>query len=305
MPEPFEIRQLRYFLEVADAHSFSRAAQRLGVSQPAVSQQIRELENTLGTTLLQRKGKRISLTVAGQLFEARARAILLQVDQTVEDMTSEPRQLHGTLRLGVIPYLDIALMPKLLGHFAEAYPAIDLSVLEISSTDIETLLEEGRLDLGFGWLTRHSPSLHYEHLCNDHFTVAVSGRHPWVKRTAVKFAELHQQRIVQLPDTYAMRRITDRMFRNHRIRPRTVAEINSIEMLLRSLAPLNAVALMPQISLREAGHLGLTAIPLEGKDLGLEAGLLRLASLENPAVDAFAALTKAMLPKLMGERLAS
>jgi DNA-binding transcriptional LysR family regulator len=126
MPEPFEIRQLRYFLEVSDAHSFSRAARRLGVSQPAVSQQIRDLESTLGAKLLERKGKRISLflslTPAGQLFEERAHGILRQVDQTVEEITSEPRQLHGTLRLGVIPYLDVALMPKLLGLSAQAHP---------------------------------------------------------------------------------------------------------------------------------------------------------------------------------------
>jgi len=301
MPEPFEIRQLRYFLEVADAHSFSRAAKRLGVSQPAVSQQIRDLESTLDATLLQRKGKRISLTPAGQLFAERAHAILRQVDQTVEEITSEPRQLHGTLRLGVIPYLDVALMPKLLGLFSETHPAIDLSVLEISSSDIETLLEEGRLDLGLGWLTRHSPSLHYEHLCNDHFTLVVGKNHSWAKRKTAKFVELHQQRIVQLPDTYAMRRISDRMFRNHRIRPRTVAEINSVEMLLRSLGPLQAMALMPQVSLREARQLGLTKVQLEGKDLELEAGLLRLAKSENSAADAFAALAKAVVPKLIGK----
>jgi DNA-binding transcriptional LysR family regulator len=64
-------------------------------------------------------------------------------------------------------------------------------VLEISSTYIETLLEEGRLDLGLGRLTRHSPSLHYEHLCNDHLTVVVGHGHPWAKRRVVKFSDLH------------------------------------------------------------------------------------------------------------------
>jgi len=299
--EPYEIRQLRYFLEVADAGSFSRAAKRLGVSQPAVSQQLRDLETGVRAVLLQRRGKRTSLTPAGLLFQEHARAILRQIDQSLQELGGEPGELHGTLRVGVIPYLDVALMPKLLGLFSGEHPGIDLSVLEISSTEIEKELEEGRMDVGLGWVTRHSPNLRYEHLGNDQFTVVVAATHPWAKRRVVELSELHGQRLLQLPDTYVMRRMTDEMCRNYRIRPRTIAEINSIEALLRSLGPLNAAALMPRISLREAGSLGLKAIRLEGRNLGLEVGLLRLIdSGTNSAVAAFTKLAKAVVPGMLG-----
>lgn len=302
MQEPFEIRQLRYFLEVADAGNFSRAAKRLGVSQPAISQQMRDLELGLRTTLLQRRGKRTSLTSAGLVFQEHARAILRQIDKSLQDLSSEPGELQGTLRLGVIPYLDVALMPRLLGLFSEEHPGIDLSILEISSTDIETELEEGRMDVGLGWITRHSPNLRYEHLCDDQFTVVVPQDHPWAKRRVIELSELHRQRLLQLPDTYVMRRMTDEMCRNYRIRPRTVAEINSIETLLRSLEPLKAIALMPKISLREAGNLGLKSIRLEGRNLGLEVGLLRLIdSGTNSAVAAFTKLAKAVIPKMFAD----
>lgn len=302
MQEPFEIRQLRYFLEVADCGSFSRAARRLGVSQPAVSQQMRDLENGLRAVLLQRRGKRTLLTPAGLLFQEHARAILRQMDKSLQEISAEPGQLHGTLRLGVIPYLDVALMPTLLGLFAEEHPGIDLSVLEISSSEIETLLEEGRMDVGLGWVTRHSPNLRYEHLASDKFTAVVAGGHPWAKRRLVDLSELHLQRVVQLPDTYVMRRMTDEMFRNYRIRPRTVAEVNSVEILLRSLGPLNAIALMPMISLRETANLNLKAIRLEGRNLDLEVGLLRLIdSGTNSAVAAFTKLAKAVVPKMIGK----
>ena len=116
----------------------------------------------------------------------------------------------------------------------------------------------------------------------------------------VELAELHRQRIVQLPDTYVMRRMTDEMFCSYRIRPRTIAEINSIETLLRSLGPLQAAGLMPRISLREAGNLGLKSIPLEGKNLELEIGLMRLVdSGTNNAVAAFTRLAKAIVPKMV------
>ncbi|MEO5717250.1 MAG: LysR substrate-binding domain-containing protein [Chthoniobacterales bacterium] len=300
MQEPFEIRQLRYFLEVADAGNFSRAAKRLGVSQPAVSQQMRDLELGLRTILFQRRGKRISLTTAGLVFQEHARAILRQVEKSLQEVGSEPGELRGTLRVGVIPYLSLALLPKLLGPFTEENPGLDLSILEISSTDIESSLEEGQLDVGLGWVTRHSPNLRYEHLSDDEFTVVVAAAHPWAKRRVVELSELHRERIVQLPDTYFMRRVTDEICRNHRIRPRTVAEINSIEMVLRSLAPLNAVALMPRVTLREPGTSGLRAIRLAGKSLGLEIGLLRLIdSGTNTAVAAFSKLAQEIVPKII------
>ena len=108
MQEPFEIRQLRYFLEVADAGNFSRAAKRLGVSQPAVSQQMRDLELGIRAVLFQRRGKRISLTTAGVVFQEHARAILHQVEIASRSW-KQAGELRGTLRVGIIPYLSLAL----------------------------------------------------------------------------------------------------------------------------------------------------------------------------------------------------
>lgn len=84
--------------------------------------------------LLQRRGKRTTLTSAGLLFQEHARTILRQIEKSLQEIGNEPGELCGTLRLGVIPYLNVALMPQLLGRFAEENPGVDLSILEISST---------------------------------------------------------------------------------------------------------------------------------------------------------------------------
>lgn len=300
MHDPLEIRHLRYFLAVAEAGSFSRAADRLGISQPSVSQQMRDLEGGLRVSLFQRKGKRILLTPSGLVFQEHARAILRQLENFLQELTSEPGQLRGALHLGVVPILNVPLVPHLLGLFAADHPGINLTVEEISSTEIETALEEGRMDVGLGFLTRHSPNLHYECLCLDQFALVVSESHPWAKRRVVALAELHQQRLLQLPDTFVMRRMTDEICRNHQVRPRTVAEINAIETLLRSLGPLQAAALMPKITLRGRESLKLKAIRLQGKNLALEIGLLRLMDSEaNSAVGAFTNLVKAVVPKMI------
>lgn len=297
---PLEIRHLRYFLAVAEAGSFSRAADRLGISQPSVSQQMRDLEAALRVSLFQRRGKRILLTSTGFIFQEHARALLRQLETFLEELSSEPGQLRGSLHLGVIPALNVPLVPRLLQLFAAHHPGINLIVEEISSTEIETALEEGRMDVGLGFLTRHSPNLRYERLCTDKFALIVSTKHPWAKRRILKFSELHQERILQLPDSFVMRRMSDEICRKHQVRPRTIAEINAIETLLRSLGPLDAAALMPRIVLQGREGLELKALQLQGKNLALDIGLLRLReSMANTAVAAFTNLAKTEVPKLL------
>ena len=300
MHDPMELRHLRYFLAVADAGSFSRAADRLGISQPTLSQQMRDLEAGLRVSLFQRRGKRILLTSSGLIFQEHARAILRQFESFLQELSSEPQQLRGALHLGVVPILNVPLVPHLLGLFAAKHPGISTIVDEISSTEIETALEEGRMDVGLGFVTRYSPNLRYERLCTDEFALVVSGKHAWSKRRKVPFAELHQQRLIQLTDSFVMRHMTDEICRKHKVRPRTVAEISSIETLLRSLATLRAAALMPKIALRGREGLKLKAIQLEGKNLGVEIGLLRLS--DSPAssvVGAFTTLAKATVSKMI------
>jgi LysR family transcriptional regulator, cyn operon transcriptional activator len=303
MHDPMELRHMRYFLAVAEAGSFSRAADRLGISQPSVSQQMRDLEAGLRVSLFQRRGKRILLTSAGLIFQEHARAILRQFESFLQELSNEPQQLRGALHLGVVPVLNVALVPHLLGLFAAKHPGVSVMVDEISSTEIETALEEGRMDVGLGFVTRYSPNLRYERLCTDEFALIISKEHPWSKRRRVPFAELHQQRLLQLTDSFVMRHMTDEICRKHQVRPRTIGEISSIETLLRSLATLKAGALMPKIALRGREGLKLKAIQLLGKNLGVEIGLLRLGdSPRNSAVGAFTRLAKAAVPKLIKNR---
>ena len=303
MHDPMELRHLRYFLAVAEVGSFSRAADRLGISQPTLSQQMRDLEAGLRVSLFQRRGKRILLTSAGLIFQEHARAILRQFESFLQELSSQPQQLRGALHLGVVPILNVPLVPHLLGLFAAKHPGISIIVDEISSTEIETALEEGRMDVGLGFVTRYSPNLRYERLCTDEFALVVSEEHAWSKRRKIPFAELHQQRLLQLTDSFVMRHMTDEICRKHQVRPRTVAEISSIETLLRSIATLKAAALMPKIVLRGREGLKLKAIQLQGKNLGVEIGLLRLSdSLGNSAVDSFTTLAKATVPKMIKNR---
>src|ERR1051326_7709018 len=300
MPEPLDIRHLRYFLAVAEAGSFSRAADRLGISQPSVSQQMRDLEAALRVPLFQRRGERILLSPRGLIFQEHARALLHQLENFLQELNSEPGELRGALRLGVIPVLNVPLVPQLLGAFVADHPAISITVEEISSTEIETAVEEGRMDVGLGFLTRHSPNLRYERLCTDEFVLIVAQNHPWSNRLIIDFSKYAQQRLLQLPDTFVMRRMADEICRKHKVRLHIFAEISAIEKLLRSLCPSPTAAVMPKIALRGRENLKLRAIRLHGKNLGVDIGLLRLSdSAANTAVAAFTSLAKATVPKMI------
>src|ERR1043166_3594569 len=223
MQEPLDIRHLRYFLAVAEAGSFSRAADRLGISQPSISQQMRDLEAALRVSLFQRRGKRILLTAAGLIFQEHSRAILRQFENFLDELSRDSVQLRGALHLGIVPWLDVALVPQLLGLFAAKHPTVSLTVTEISSDEIETALEEGRMDVGLGFLTRHSPNLSYERLSSDEYALIVPTGHSWWHRQWVNVSELHQQRLLQLPRSFVVRRLGDAICRTHQVRPRTVA----------------------------------------------------------------------------------
>src|SRR5207247_4434472 len=123
------------------------------------------------------------------------------------------------------------------------------------------------MDVHLCVLPRHSPNLRYERLCTDEFALIAAQNHPWANRRAVHFSELHQQRLLQLPDTFVMRRMTDEICRKHQVRPHMVAEINAIETLLRSVGQLKAAALVPKIALRGRANPKLRATRLPGKNL--------------------------------------
>jgi len=236
-------------------------------------------------------------------LQEHARTLLRQLEKCFQDLGSDLGQLRGVLHLGVVPVLNVALIPDLLGMFTAEHPAITLMVEEISSTEIETALEDGRMDAGLGFITRHSPNLRYELLCTDEFAFIVADNHPWAKRHIIPFSELDQQPLLQLPDSFVMRRMIDEICRKHQIRPRIVAEINAIETLLRSLGPLQSGALMPKVTLRGRQHLNLRAVPLCGKKLRLEIGLLRLRdSPTNTAVADFTNLAKRTVPAMVAKQ---
>lgn len=298
MNESIEIRHLRYFLAVAESENFTRAAERLHISQPSVSQQVAQLERILGTPLFRRIGKRVQLTEAGTKFRLGAEVVQRKLEEACGSVHDVAQLVSGHVDLGVIPALHVAWVPPVLERMAHDYTGVSVGVQERASSGIETELEAGRLDLGFGLMTRSSPNIRYEHLISEPFSLIVSERHKFASRASVDLASLGKERLVLLPERFDMRREGDELFRISRMRPNVAFEIDSIDAVLTSVASAGTPTILPAIVLRGRAALRLRAIPLMGKVRNIEFGLLLPSgSSASPAALAVAAILKALIRK--------
>ena len=154
-----ELRHLRYFVAVAEELHFRRAAERLHMSQPPLSQQIRQLEEEVGATLLLRNQRKVELTAAGAAFLVRAREILDAVEDAARQARRVQRGEVGRLAVGFVGSAMYSFVPELLRAFREQAPDIALRLHELGTTEQLRQLEDGRLDVGFVRLRGSRPGL--------------------------------------------------------------------------------------------------------------------------------------------------
>jgi DNA-binding transcriptional LysR family regulator len=197
-----ELRHLRYFVAVAEAENVLRAAtQKLHVSQPAVSRQIRDLEEELDVQLFERTGKAINLTDAGRVFLREARAVLEQTDEAVKNVRAFAQTGETELHVGYSPQLGAQILPAALRAFQQAMPDVHVRLHDWSSEQIAVALRDGRLKVALVArpLKRGAFSdFRFEELLREHIRLAVPPDHPFAQRRSVSLADAVQQPFVGL-----------------------------------------------------------------------------------------------------------
>jgi LysR family cyn operon transcriptional activator len=293
MSTSIELRHLRYFLAVAETQNFTRAAERLSVSQPNISQQLKDLEQQLGTPLFQRVGKSVRLTEAGALLRPHAEQVLRKFTEACASVRDVGTASVGHLEVGVIPALHLAWIPGTLADVAAQFPGLTVSVHEQPSRAVETAVEAGRFDLGLGILTRTSPNLRYERLATEPMVVVVPTRHPLARCRRLGKDDLATQRVIALPDYFDMRRVADEVFTRLGLRPQVAFEVNTIAATLAAVASTGCIAVLPAVVMRGNERHDLAAIPIEGAPVKLELGIFWRAGAEpSPAAVRFAELLR-------------
>jgi DNA-binding transcriptional LysR family regulator len=245
-----ELRHLRYFVAVAETENVSRAALRLHVSQPALSRQIRNLEEEIGFLLMARTAKSVRLTAAGRTFLADARAVLLRVEEAVEAARAVATGQRGELHVGYAPSPTVRILPPALRAFQAALPEVRVKLHDWSTEEMLAGLREGTLQIAF--LVRPTRAmlrgLHFEELAREELRLAVPPKHPFARLRSVPVARAAQEPLVAYSrkDFPEYHETIDAVFAGAGCRPRIVEEHESGASMIAAVEAGSGLALVPQ-----------------------------------------------------------
>lgn len=226
-----EIRQLHYFMAVCEEMHFTKAAEKIGVSQPTLSQQIRALENELNMPLFDRIGKKIALTEAGTLLLNYGTEILDNI-QNVKDSIADLRQIQrGTIKVGLMPSdLDYRIS-ELIIDFHHKFPKVKLMV--IASIEILQQVLESEVDIGIGTNVLPNDRLIMIPLCKEEYVLTVSKSHPLAGKKSIDLDELRDLPMVMYPEGFMGRDLVEETVRKHGFRLNSILETSSVTSIIR------------------------------------------------------------------------
>jgi len=283
-----ELRHLRYFVAVAEELHFGRAAARLNVAQPALSQQIKQLERELGAVLLARTKRRVALTEPGRLFLAEARRTLAQAALAVEVARGAEAGHIGRLRIG---YVDAALwspLPEVIRAFRERFPRVALTMLERPPADQPADIRRGNIDLAIGPPPPAGAEVEVTPFTEETGMVALPAVHPLASREAIAIAELADAPWVLVPARVPsrLRDLTLRAAAAAGFTPRVGQEARELDTLIALVSAGLGVTLVPASAARFPRP-GVVFRPLAGKALSFRLVALQRRGLAPPAVRSF------------------
>jgi LysR family transcriptional regulator, benzoate and cis,cis-muconate-responsive activator of ben and cat genes len=228
-----EIRHLRYFLAVAKARNFTRAAERLNMAQPPLSRQIHQLEEVVGVSLFDRESRPLSLTPAGALFYEQAIQVVQRMDELKTMMQRFVASDRSRFVIGFVPSIMYARLPNVIRGFREAAPEVDVNLIEMMSLEQIEALKEGRIDAGFGRVRFDDPSVTREVLREERLVVALPLGHPLLagERPAPLAALVSETLIVYPRDprpSFADQVLS--LFRDQGLEPATVQEVRELHL---------------------------------------------------------------------------
>jgi LysR family cyn operon transcriptional activator len=253
------LRHIRYLKAVADFGSFTRAAQALHVSQPALSQQIKALEARLGAQLLDRSGRQVRPTDMGSAYLERARRALSELDEGARAIRDVEDLSVGSLRLGITPSVAAYLIGPLSQRFRASYPNITLSIRVSAQEEIEPSLIDDELDLGIGFGDLPSEDIEAIPLHMERLALIVSADRSPTPKTIASAAEIAGMPLALLDPSFSTRRIVDRYFRGEGLRPRIDVESNSILALIELVRLTDLATILPQ----NVSGAGLSAVRID------------------------------------------
>ena len=256
-----EIHQLRYFVAVADEGSFSRAAAKVRVAQPSLSQQIRKLEAEVGQPLFDRLPRSVVLTEAGRCLIDYARQILASIGDARRSVDELKDEVSGRLAVGAIPTIAPYILPELVGKFQKHHPQVTLEIVEDVTDGITRRVEAGELDVAFASTCHQSPTLRRESLGNEPLLALVPEGHPLAKKTLVELDDLKSQRFLLLHEMHCLSQQVHHLLDSRRLRPEIALAGSQLGTIANMVAAEIGVSIVPQMMVKHQATSGCVSLP--------------------------------------------
>jgi LysR family transcriptional regulator, hydrogen peroxide-inducible genes activator len=250
-----EMHQLRYFVAVTRAGTFSRAAAQCRVAQPSLSQQIQKLESEVGERLFERTRRRAILTPAGALFLPHALSILETAEQGRQEIREMSGQVRGKILLGALPTIAPYFLPEIVRLFREKYRGVELILHEEATLQLLRGLEENELDLALISDAAPNPRIRIENLFSEELLLCLPAGHALVRQRVVVAADLEQEKFILMQEGHCLGAQAQRFCQTKGLHPQISCRSAQIATVLAMVQAGLGVSLIPEMA-RNQGPAG-------------------------------------------------
>lgn len=291
-----EIHQLRYFVAVAEEKSFSRAAEKVRVAQPSLSQQIQKLEAELGQPLFDRLARRVVLTEAGVGFLPYAQRILNELSSAQRFVSDRSDDARGDVAVGILPTIAPFIVEHLLSKCWQKYASVRLNVIEDVTENLMRMVDAGEIDLAIISTCRNANGAHVEKCIDEPLVAAVPADHRLGQRDSIGWRELARETVLILPESHCLAQQIQRSCVAHRVRNKRVGALQ-LSTLLGMVSAGRGISLVPKMAMNKwRDRTGCVFVEFKGVQPKREINLLRNAQhYQSKAAVAVAEVAKKVL----------
>jgi DNA-binding transcriptional LysR family regulator len=283
-----ELRHLQYFMAVSEELHFSRAAKRLQMAQPPLSQQIRQLETELGFQLFHRTKRHVQLTAPGEFFLNEVQQILQQLQRAIQLGQQVSRGERGQLVIGFVSSAAYNVLPEILRHFRTTVPDVTLELRELTTEHQLELLRVGQIDVGFLRPPLEDAQFHSELIFRESFVMALPETHPFVNHTTVALRSLATEPFILFP-----RRLAPGLYdpiislcRQAGFSPIIAQEAIQMQTIVSLVAAEMGIAIVPA-SLQNLQRAGVVYKPLQDKMPDIAIAMVWRKQTASPTLECF------------------
>jgi LysR family hydrogen peroxide-inducible transcriptional activator len=244
--ETMDLDQLRYFLRVAERQNFTRAAEELLISQPALSRSIQKLEEELGQPVFERKTRSVSLTDAGTLLQARALQVLTILDDTKAEITDDGHS--GRIRVGAIPTIAPYFLPEVLRRFSKEFPKAAMIVQEHTTDTLLKSCTQGEIDLAILALPVPARYLEVEELFQEELLLILPPDHPLVEKEQIRISDVEPYPFVLLDEAHCLSENIVTFCRQRSFQPVAVERTSQLTMVQELVSLSHGVSMIPAMA---------------------------------------------------------